>query len=121
MSADSLFAAPPPATQALPADLELMPLNAARNLPALKQAGRGGRRPDPATLHRWSTVGVKVGGQRIKLETVRIGGGPRQTNGAAVSRFVMRLNQAGPAPIREADAPRVAHEHAEAELAAAGI
>jgi len=30
--------------------------------------------PSPATLWRWRTRGVSVGGQRIKLECIRVGG-----------------------------------------------
>jgi len=43
------------------------------------------------------------------------------TTRSAVARFVADLNRTGPAPIAEADAVRLAHVRAEAELDAAGI
>jgi hypothetical protein len=54
------------------------------------------------------------------LETVPLGG-KRMTTRAAVGRFIAALNATGSAPLREADAIRLAHEHAAAELDAAGI
>lgn len=101
--------------------VDLISLNQARNLPALKRTGRGDQRPDPATLHRWCRDGVRgADGSRVRLESVRVGG-KRMTTSIAVERFITRLNRGGPAPLAEADAVKIAHEQSEAELNAAGI
>lgn len=63
-------------------------LGSARNLPHFK---RDGKRPDLATVCRWSTVGILRDGQRIRLQTVQIGGS-RCTTREAVERFIAALS-----------------------------
>jgi hypothetical protein len=100
---------------------ELISLNQVRNLPALRRAGRGDRRADPATIHRWCRDGVLTRDhRRVRLESIRLGG-KRMTTRSAVARFLADLNRTGPAPIAEVDAVRLAHLRAEAELDTAGI
>lgn len=50
-----------------------------------------GHRPAPATVWRWQTMGVKVAGRRVKLQTTRIGGKLYGTT-EAVSRFIQQQN-----------------------------
>ena len=79
---------------------------------------RAGKRPNVATLYRWSTAGCKG----IVLETIQIGG-TRCTSREALQRFFDRLTAQRsnhPLPVT----PRVdtrAVEAAEAVLDAAGI
>jgi hypothetical protein len=71
---------------------------AAKRIPSL----RSGRPVSPATLWRWSSVGCLArDGQRVRLETVRIGGSTC-TSLEALQRFFARLTgeeaPAQPAP-----------------------
>jgi hypothetical protein len=53
--------------------------------------------PARSALHRWRLTGVKgENGQRVKLETIKIGG-RRYTSKEAVERFILAQN-AMPAP-----------------------
>lgn len=63
-------------------------LNAARGLKCLQ---RDGKRPDPATLWRWAKVGILRDGERVKLETLVVGGSICTTKEAAY-RFIERLS-----------------------------
>ena len=71
---------------------------------------------NPATVHRWATHGITVNGQRVKLETCRVG---RRllTSEPALERFLSAL-QGEPAEATEASATpgrRRAAELAETE------
>ena len=81
---------------------------------------RKGRRPNVATLYRWSTVGVRG----IILETVQCAGA-RCTLREALSRFFAALTQASPtgrqAVIRSPLKRRRAAEKAIQELERQGI
>jgi hypothetical protein len=104
-----------------PANEELISLEAVRKLAPLRHSGRGGGPPSLESLIRACRDGVRAeDGQRVRLESVRLSG-RRMTTAAAVERWVSRLAAKSPAPLREADAARLAHRRAEAELAAAGI
>jgi hypothetical protein len=59
---------------------------AARMIP-----GRGGRGVHASTVFRWAQRGLKVGDQRVRLETVKVGG-IRATTRDALERFIARLN-----------------------------
>jgi hypothetical protein len=84
-------------------------LNAARRLPELS---RDGRRPDIASLYRWTGKGLRG----IRLESVQIGGS-RCTSVEAVRRFInaLTLREVGPAAVSENTYDA---EQAEKELAA---
>lgn len=84
---------------------------------SLAQAARDPRvNVNPATVFRWSTIGVR--GQ--VLET-RLIGGRRRTSAAALSRFLAKLNsQPGPTATDVAGSTH-AVERAEAEAAAMGL
>ena len=93
---------------------------ATKRLPTRRQ----GKRPNVATLYRWSTVGCRG----VVLETGQIGG-TRCTSIEALQRFVDRLTDAAgaacpagpscsPAPAR--NRARAIHA-AEKRLAAAGV
>lgn len=61
---------------------------AAKRVPCV----RGGRSPHPGTLARWIKYGLlTAAGQRIRLESWRIGGTPC-TSLEALDRFFSRLN-----------------------------
>lgn len=61
---------------------------AARRLPPV----RGTKRMAPSTLFRWATVGrLSLGGKRVYLETVRVGG-TNCTSMQALARFFRALN-----------------------------
>ncbi len=91
-------------------------LNAARSLPCLQ---RDGKRADPATIWRWAKVGILKNGERVRLETIVVGGSLCTTREAAY-RFIERLSGVA----RDAD-PRPARQRQRdierAELATAGI
>lgn len=57
---------------------------------ARKFPGRSKGNVDPATVYRWSTHGVECRGQRVKLETCRVG---RRllTSEPALERFLAAL------------------------------
>lgn len=87
-------------------------LNAARKLPELR---RDGKRPDLATLYRWSSP---RGCRGVRLETVQIGGS-RCTTHEAVRRFIHALTDRHIAP-PPASSKQTA-ESAVRELAASGF
>jgi hypothetical protein len=71
---------------------------AARSIPAHRGTGRC----NPATVWRWITEGVRsTSGERVRLESVRIGG-RFVTSREALDRFIQRLSAdagvAAPAP-----------------------
>ena len=68
---------------------ELLPLSkAAKRLPRV----RGSKPPHPNTLMRWVTSGLQAkSGQRIKLESIKVGG-TRCTSIEAMERFFSRLD-----------------------------
>lgn len=80
---------------------------------------RKGKRPNVATLYRWSTIGCK----NVVLETAQIGG-TRCTSREALQRFFDRLTAQAAGSPPPAPAPRVdrrAVERAERVLDRAGI
>ncbi len=89
---------------------------AVRHIPSL----RSGRPVAPATLWRWSKEGVLArSGERVKLETIRVGGSSC-TSLEALKRFFARLS--GREELVPATAPvGKAHEQSEAALDEAGI
>src|SRR5262245_44023220 len=88
---------------------------AARRLPSL----RAGRPVSPATLWRWAAIGcLSRSGQRIRLETIRIGGSTC-TSIEALQRFFTRLS--GEEAVATAAPAGKRHARAEAALDAAGI
>lgn len=106
-----------------PRDSEaLITLREAGRLPCLIGAGRRpGEGIDVPTLNRWCRSGHRAENrQRVILESCRING-RRMTTPAAVARFLSRINSTSPAPLPEADAARLAHARAEAELDARGV
>ncbi|AWM41742.1 hypothetical protein GobsT_71610 [Gemmata obscuriglobus] len=46
----------------------------------------GGKRPSPKTIYGWADTGLLMSGDRVKLETARIGG-RRVTSKEAIARF----------------------------------
>jgi hypothetical protein len=100
---------------------ELISVNEARTLRLLRRAGRRNQPVGLEVIRRWCRDGVRgAKGSRVRLEHVKIGK-KLYTSEPAVGRFVMRLNEESPVPLREVDAAGLAHSRAEAELAAAGI
>jgi hypothetical protein len=93
---------------------------AARKLPAL----RNNRPVNPATLWRWSAVGcLGRDRQRVKLETVRIGGSTC-TSIEALQRFFARLSRDRDDSAGEQENPRATskgHAQAVKSLEVAGI
>jgi hypothetical protein len=89
---------------------------AARHVPSI----RAGRPVSPATLWRWSSAGcVGRDGQRVKLETIRIGCSTC-TSIEALDRFFRRLS--GEEVTQPAIRPTSkAHQKAVTELEKAGI
>jgi hypothetical protein len=64
---------------------------AARKLPTLRGARIAGKGVHPVTLWRWTKIGLNSpDGQKIRLETVRIGG-TNCTSLEALQRFLDRL------------------------------
>jgi len=64
---------------------------AARKLPTLRGARAVGKGVHPVTLWRWAKIGLNSpDGQKIRLETVRIGG-TNCTSREALQRFLDRL------------------------------
>lgn len=77
---------------------ELLPLSkAARLLPAV----RGSKPPNPSTIFRWTTAGLKsVSGAKVKLETCFVGK-TRFTSREALKRFFDRINDTEFRPLPE--------------------
>jgi hypothetical protein len=76
-----------------------------------------------STLYRWATRGVGSGGQKVRLETLRLGG-VRVTSREALQRFAERvtaLEDGDEYPSTESLNTSRRAEKAEAELDAAGI
>lgn len=89
-------------------------------LPYLRKLRRrNGRRLHISTVHRWAAAGLKVGGQVVKLEHIRVGG-TLCTSEAALARFFARCADPN-APVANQAKARRRHEAAEKQLAAAGI
>jgi hypothetical protein len=89
---------------------------AAKGLPVR----RGGKRPNVATLYRWTTIGCRG----VRLEFVQVGA-TRCTSTEALQRFFDRLTAASEtepyAPVASRKANSKAVAAAEAVLNAAGI
>ena len=101
---------------------ELLTLSQAARLPALRNAGRGGRPPSPGRMARWSIDGIRLSdGRRAVLQSVRMPSGQRMVTAGWIAAFIESLNAAGPSPIAAAAAARLSHVRAECELDAAGI
>jgi hypothetical protein len=81
---------------------------------------REGKRPNIATLYRWSIRGVKG----VVLETIQIGGS-RCTSIEALQRFFERLSQQSQglplAPAPMSPSARIRNERARRELIAKGV
>lgn len=80
---------------------------------------RKGKKPNVATLYRWSTIGVRG----VVLETIQVGG-TRCTSREALQRFFDRLtakSAGNPAPAGLPQSRRREVERAERVLDAAGI
>ena len=84
-------------------------------------------RPNVSTAYRWMTDGVKVSGtnERVRLETVKVGG-QRFTSIEAIQRFIARTTAASPGdsapPPRPTTRQReAAIRQAERELERAGV
>lgn len=74
-----------------PSKETLLPFSqAARKIPPLRK----GRPVNPATIWRWAKSGIRSSktGQRVKLETLRVGGS-NCTSLEALSRFFTRLTE----------------------------
>lgn len=102
---------------------EVLPLaKAARQLPAV----RGSKPPNPSTIYRWLTAGVKsVRGETVKLETCFVGK-TRCTSLAALKRFFDRINDSEVRPLpesadREKEALEMQALEAMQRMRAAGI
>lgn len=77
--------------------------------------------PSPSTAWRWRTVGVHVGGQRIRLDAVRVGG-RWYTTDEAVGEFIQRQTEAALAqPESGDDSPSKRPEATERRLGEAGL
>lgn len=82
-------------------------------------------RPNVSTAYRWMTDGVKVSGtnERVRLETVKVGG-QRFTSIEAIQRFIARTTRnspGAPAPRPTSRQREAAIRKAERELRAAGV
>jgi hypothetical protein len=100
---------------------EVLTVSQLRNLPKLRNLGRGGARPDVRVIVRLMTAGkVGASGRRIVLEHQRSGSRYLST-ARAVDRFFARLAEGEPAPIEEHDLAHQAHVRADVRLAAMGI
>jgi hypothetical protein len=89
---------------------------AARRIPPI----RAGRPISPTTIWRWATVGCRAkNGERVRLETIRIGGASC-TSLEALQRFFARLSGDEPAQPPSRRTSR-GHAQAEAALDTAGI
>ncbi len=91
---------------------------AARRIPPL----RSGRPVSPSTLWRWAAVGCRArDGQRVRLETLRMGGSTA-TSLEALQRFFAALSAGEQERARAAPRPS-SKDHARSEkvLEAAGI
>ena len=77
--------------------------------------------PSPSTVWRWRTLGVCVGGQRIRRECVRIGG-RWYTTKKALDEFIQRQTEAALAqPASKDDSPSKRPEATERRLGKAGL
>ena len=56
--------------------------------------------PDPKTVHRWVTLGVRSGGRVVKLRAIKIGMNYRTTR-RAWDEFLAQLNAGSPASSNE--------------------
>jgi hypothetical protein len=78
-----------------------------------------GRKPSVKSIYAWADLGVMVGGERVKLETARLGG-RRVTSREALERFIEATageeESKPPAVIRAPAARRRASEQALARL-----
>jgi hypothetical protein len=82
---------------------------AARRIPSL----RSGKPVSPSTIWRWSTTGCRArNGQRVRLETIKIGGSTC-TSAEALDRFFRALS--GEQEIAQAAPHRGSKEHEESE------
>jgi len=71
---------------------------AARRLPQLRGAKATGKGVHPVTLWRWAKKGLNTpNGEKVRLETVRIGG-TNCTSRQALQRFIDRLQGQEPSP-----------------------
>ena len=77
---------------------------------------RKGKRPNVATLYRWTTCGCRG----VRLESIQIGG-TRCTSHEALQRFFDRLSADRSAPVPAPRVDRRAVAHAERILDSAGI
>jgi hypothetical protein len=81
-------------------------------------------RPHPSTFVRWALKGIWVlngaGKERVRLETVKIGG-RRYTSRAALERFVARLTGAAAAQVIQARRRTAEYVRAGRELDREGI
>ncbi|HEV7299234.1 MAG TPA: DUF1580 domain-containing protein [Tepidisphaeraceae bacterium] len=83
----------------------------------LPQLARNGRRPNPSTIFRWASCGVRG----VKLE-IRQVGGSKCTSREAVTRFIARLSGDEGAPVARINPPAGTGGGAvELELQAAGF
>lgn len=67
----------------------------------------------PSTVHSWAAKGVMIGGVRVKLQTIRIGG-LRHVTGAAWRAFKAGCNPEPVATPRPLSAKRAAADQAAA-------
>ena len=73
--------------------------------------------PGPATLWRWQGRGLKVAGDRVRLETVKVGH-TRYTTADAFRRFVAAINPPAPPTAQER---RERDARVDARLESAGL
>ena len=104
-------------------DDELLTLGQASRLPCFREIGRRGRAPSTGRMARWCVEGMRAAsGKRVTLAHTRFGGRILVTR-QAIAAFIEQLNDRGPvaAPVTQAQAARLAHTKAEAELDSVGI
>jgi hypothetical protein len=86
--------------------------------------GRGGKPIDPATVWRWSRVGVRApDGTMVKLECIKIGGRFCSSR-EALDRFIAATNEPAHSPTLLSRTParrKPSSERAVAKLAKAGV
>jgi hypothetical protein len=113
-------------TQPAPEDRPVLPPVLSESRISLNEArqqlpGRDGKPPHLNTVFRWVTKGVRVNGQRTRLEAARVGLG-WYTSHEALARFINTLSAApAEAPPRTPTARRKASERAARELDALGV
>ena len=64
-----------------------------------------GKKPSVKTVYTWADIGILVGGERVKLESAKVGG-KRVTSAEAIERFVEATSTGTAPPVIRTPAAR---------------